>query len=210
MPQHLLRTIMLLLLALATLPLVAHAEDEEIESTVDELAGEETAEEEPVAEKEVWDENNHPVCFITEERWDTSASKVEAIFADRGTLKRVRFLNLAYLVIGVKLFQENDLGLELKRVSVVEYPTFGTEQERMLELGLVDLDVWFVLSEQAIPGTKPPYIAAFATEEAAKEFAGNRESQILSYSDVMTKIIKNINAAEDRGEYDSAIDFSTN
>jgi hypothetical protein len=202
------------MICLAVLPgPPAFAQDEEetdIGSTVEDLESSEEAAEETTAEEE-YDDGNYPVCFITEERWDTSAAKVEAIFRDRGSLKRVRFLNLAYMIMGIKLFQENNLGLELDSVSVVEYSTFGTEQERMLGLGLVDLQVWFVLSEQAIPNMKAPYMAAFASQEEATEFAKNREAQVLSYTDLLTKIIKRMNADEgEDGKYDKAIGFETN
>jgi nitrous oxide reductase accessory protein NosL len=221
LPHNLLTlAVALMLLALFSVPLVAAAEEgeepaeEEIASTVDELAGEEDAdaesaesETEPAAENP-YPDGDFPTCFITEERWDTSASKVEALFMDRGQLKRVRFISLAYMVIGIKLFEENKLGLSLHKVSVVDYSSFGTPNERMIELGLIDQQVWFVLSEEAIAGSKAPYIAAFTDEQQANDFASRRESSVLSYEDIMTKIIKRMNADEQEN-FDENIGFTT-
>jgi hypothetical protein len=136
------------------------------------------------------DSKDYPRCIVTKERWDTSSTRVEAIFRVDGQRMRGKFLSLPYMLIEYKLLQEDGHRVSIETVSVLDYPSFGSGSERMIPINDDWNNVAFLNTDTPLKGTKRPYFAAFsdiADLEAAKEALGGSEE---TYEDVLKKLLR--------------------
>jgi hypothetical protein len=66
---------------------------------------------------------------------------------------------------------------------MLDYPTATAKTRKY-----IGLDKAFFVEAKKLKNTMPPYIVAFAKEDAAKSFATENETQVISLSDVQSKL----------------------
>lgn len=154
----------------------------------DEPPVETTAESEPQSEDDpAPDDEPQYTCFVTGAPWNISPTRVEAVFVERGQLKRARFISMAYFLATLRDFQEQGRPLSVRQIKVADYG--GRADRRMLEIDRVGGDnVWFVFTETTLRHTRPPFIVAFATEQEALDYGREHGGKPMNYAKLLTKI----------------------
>lgn len=136
------------------------------------------------------EDDDYPHCIVTKERWDTSSTRVEAIFRVDGVQMQGKFLSLTYMMIEYKLLKDDNHRVEIETVSVLDFPSFGTGAERMIPINDEWNNVAFLATESKLEGTRRPYFAAFSDaaqlEEAKKTLGGD----VMTYEEVLKKLLK--------------------
>ena len=191
----------LLLLGLLCMGLTAAADDEQPWQPADPQPGAEAAPPEdadaspepgPTAES-----GDYPLCVVTGERWDTSSTRVEAIFRVDGERLRGKFLSLLYMLIQYKLLQEEGHDVHIETISVVDFATFGSGTERMIAVDEEWGNIVFVASEAPLAGSKEPYYAAFSVVEDVERFQKTLGGKVQNLNSVMKRLLQALNSGED-------------
>jgi len=140
-------------------------------------------------------------CFVTGKPWEPSPERVEVVFQELGNLKVAHFLNMGYFVYALKDLHRQGRDLMVNKVSIVDYATFGTPSEHMVEIDRGTQNAWFVFTETHVKGGNPPYIFGFESEDSAKDFAKKNGGRIMDYASMLTKIGRQISLDEmDKGK----------
>jgi hypothetical protein len=151
----------------------------------------------PAPAKEPVDPAKAPKCIVTGERWDTSSTRVEAIFRVDGEKQRGKFLGLPFMLIEYQLLKDQHHDVDIVQVSVLDYPTFGTDHEQMIIINDDWSNVAFVSTAKKLPGSKTPCFAAFSSADdldgARKELNG----KVLTYKSVLEYLFKALKAEEE-------------
>ncbi len=184
------------------------------EEPVDEAVVDETAVDEPRASGEQSDEliedggEEEPgvipsqseevhYCFASSKPWEPSPGRVEVVFAERNKLKRARFVNLGYFIFAVGDFQKQGRQLTTRKISVVDYATFGTPNEHMIEIDRDNTNAWFAFTDKRVnKAATAPYVFAFESKEAAEAFVEKHGGKVMEYSDILGKLARQVNSDE--------------
>jgi nitrous oxide reductase accessory protein NosL len=186
----------LLLLAFSAASLAADEEPAEeapaeVEQSADLLADDEAPAAEPASQTPA--EEQH-TCFVTGKPWEPSPGRVEVVFSEHGKLKRARFLNMGYYVYTLRAMEQQGRPLAARKISVVDYASFGSPSEHMIEVDRDNTNTWFVFTDKSVKGATAPYVFAFETREAADAFIKKNGGKVLEYSDLLTKLARALNS----------------
>ena len=108
-------------------------------------------------------------CIVTRMPWEESPTRVEAIFVLDGESLRGYFVNLAYMYMLRDTLVADNHTVAIAEVQMLDYPTFGTDHEQMITVNKFGSNIHLILIDQAIDGTKAPYILAYSNGDAARE-----------------------------------------
>jgi hypothetical protein len=136
------------------------------------------------------DSTDYPRCVVTKERWDTSSTRVEAIFRVDGRRLRAKFLSLPYMLIEYKLLEEDNHEVEIESVSVLDFPSFGSGSERMIPINEEWDNIAFLSTDSQLQGTKRPYYAAFSDPTELEQFQKQLGGKAMTYEGVLKKLLR--------------------
>ena len=71
-------------------------------------------------------------------------------------------------------------------VSVLDYATYGTKHEQMINA----FDAFYLYGTERLDGSMPPYVAAFATEKAAKEHQKKLGGELVDFPGMRKQMMK--------------------
>ncbi|MCH7472238.1 nitrous oxide reductase accessory protein NosL [bacterium] len=136
------------------------------------------------------EEEERPACENCGMFWDTSPTRVSVtIKADEKEEEHI-FECMSCTHTGlVEIYGD---GVELASLQVLDYATFGAEEETMID----GMKAFYLYGVERLKGSMPPYIAAFASEDAAKESQKELGGELLDFAGVKAKF----HEAEDEEE----------
>lgn len=71
-------------------------------------------------------------------------------------------------------------------ISVLDYTTFGTKNEKMIDA----FDAHFLFGTSRLKGSMPPFVAAFASEQAAKEHQEELGGELADFAGMRKMMMK--------------------
>lgn len=143
------------------------------------------------------DPEDAPKCIVTGERWDTSSTRVEAIFKVDGMKQRGKFLGLPFMLIQYKALKAEHHEVELLQVRVLDYATFGTGAERMVLINDDWNNVVFLRTGKKLAGSRAPYFAAFTDADELGKAKKDLGGKAMDYKTALSQIFGALNAPDD-------------
>lgn len=112
---------------------------------------------------------DYPVCDYSGLRWDTSSTRIEiTVFhgEDKSAYKFASLYSMMMFISEAEILDE-DIG-ELGEFKMLDYDSYGKDKPVWITSGGEGPPEMFVVhTETAIPGSQPPFMAAFMSEESA-------------------------------------------
>ncbi len=141
-------------------------------------------------------------CVVSGEPWKASSTRVDAILRIDGQSRRGLFLNLAYMLIYRQMAEEAHHQVGIESVRVLDFPTFGTDHEQMIDINEDWSNVAFLKTDKSLPGSKEPYFAAFSSTDDLQKAMESIGGKPKTYEEVMKMLLK----ALDGGDSAASID----
>lgn len=136
-------------------------------------------------------------CYVTGEPWEPSPQRVEVVFSEQGHHFRARVLNMGYYVYLLHAMKKQNRIIRVDKISVVDYPTFGTPNEHMIEVDRDNTNTWFAFTDKKVKGANAPYVFAFESKDAAEEFTAKNGGRVKDYAGVLTVLARGLNDDKD-------------
>lgn len=126
--------------------------------------------------------NPRPICDVCRRYTDTSPGRAQAaVKVDRHT-KTLDSCGLFCLLEQLEDYEEEPLWIQ-----VVDYPSFGTDQQLVLRAKRA---VYLYDAESGnVEKTQPPFVYAFASDSDAEDYQDELGGELLEWEDVLEQLL---------------------
>ena len=127
-------------------------------------------------------EKTRPRCENCGMFTDVSSTNVHAMLKVNGKEAEHNFVCLG--CVNEFMRDKLDGKAELTGLKIIDYPTFGTKSPQWID----GMKAWYLFGTKPLKGSMEPYVAAFATKEAATKAKQKLGGDLLSFEDIWAKI----------------------
>jgi nitrous oxide reductase accessory protein NosL len=104
---------------------------------------------------------------------------------------------MGYYVYLLHAMKKQNRIISVNKISVVDYATFGTPNEHMIDVDRDNTNAWFAFTDKKVKGANAPYVFAFETKDAAEEFTAKNGGRVKDYAGVLTVLARGLNEDKD-------------